>query len=885
MDWPDWNTLSLGSPQNLPVLLVCAILLACAALLIGRRHDRRTRLIAGALRLGALGMLGLVLLGPVVTVNCEARFEPAGRWTLLMDGAETFYVTNGGRGGPGRVPSGPDVFSEAPDEFVDRVRNALAAGHPPESALVVADFRAKAAPVRDALQALGVPCRIEGWREGSPDSVPVLRGIEAPLEVKPGEPFKVKFTVAGPAARVDATLDGEPLELIENSVEIRSELPGRHVLAATLLDADGNELQRVGHVFRVGEPPVVLALGLDDVGYRRAAELAPDMQFTRISVREFRNRHLERDGKPVEMVLTSVDALNALDAATGVNAHQADSLAGFVARGGGLFVTGDGAKYVAPEHMSVYARQMLPVILQKEGKQPPPDNPPVVEEPIKVEVAKVSICFVIDRSLSMTTPIGTNGPTRWSVASKGVAESLNLVDNGGRREAADKTSEAIATRVGVVAFTLKQEWVYGMAPAYKFQRDQIARDLTRIGDELSQVKMSDFDAQGYNTDIYAAMDSVLDVMKDEKSAVKMIVMLTDGGDRPENTLAGLKHSDLRQKAIANDINVITIGIGTGFDSSSVEGDAARKVVTELATKRSYAYIAADTETAKKANVIFVDSVDLAFEAYDDKKKLEEEKRRRKLEEEIKRGEEPPKVDVMPGTFPLQLAPVGAQLFGADALPKPAPKVAWVARSYAREGAAVALAAETSEADSTPVLAFKGYGLGRVAFWGAGTDPQSLGELTGWGDFPGIFAGSLRWLLPREVPDVRLLGAATPDGIHILDPIPDASYLLRTANGDVPLELKDDRLLGKLPLGPGEVIERVSNSEDSEERGIGDVYVAETPPIESHQFAEDTASQIPPLVERPPEVTSQSREATLPVLYLLTLVMLLMPIERLVRRRS
>ena len=89
----------------------------------------------------------------------------------------------------------------------------------------------------------------------------------------------------------------------------------------------------------------------------------------------------------------------------------------------------------------------------------------------------------------------------------------------------------------------------------------------------------------------------------------------------------------------------------------------------------------------------------------------------------------------------------------------------------------------------------------------------------------------------------------------------------------------------MPLGPGEVIERVTGSEESEERAIGDVYVAKAPPIESHQFAEDSTVAPPPLLARPPEVTAQTREATLPVRYLLTLVLVLMPFERLVRRRS
>ena len=47
--------------------------------------------------------------------------------------------------------------------------------------------------------------------------------------------------------------------------------------------------------------------------------------------------------------------------------------------------------------------------------------------------------------------------------------------------------------------------------------------------------------------------------------------------------------------------------------------------------------------------------------------------------------------------------------------------------------------------SNPLI---GYGLGRVGFWGAGTDPEALGELLGWTDFPGLFAGTMRWLLPR-----------------------------------------------------------------------------------------------------------------------------------------
>ncbi|MCA8946641.1 MAG: VWA domain-containing protein, partial [Planctomycetes bacterium] len=575
------------------------------------------------------------------------------------------------------------------------------------------------------------------------------------------EPFRVEFIKAGPPAELKAYLDGQPLELTDGKAEIRNQMPGTHLLESVLLDEEGVEIQRSGHVFRVGEKPTVLCIGLAAPEYERAISLAPDMNFRQTEVSDFGGADLQLTERAVEMVLLSVDALNRL------SADQCFSLASFVARGGGLFVTGDGAKYVAPEYMTADARNLLPVMLQKEGKKPPPDDPPVEEEVVKAEIAKVSICFVLDRSYSMTATIGTSNKTRWKVASTGVVESIRLVELGGKRDAKEKRSESYATRIGVMGFTLKQQWVYEMNNVYPHERNQIEKTLERMGTELTEIERDDFDAQGYNTDIYAAMSAAIDTMKEERSAVKVIVMMTDGADRDQNTIEGKKHADLRADAIANDINIITVGIGTEFDGTTPSSRAAKSVIKDLATRSEYVHIASSPQAAEKANVIFVDSVELAFEAYDDKKKREDEERKRRLEEQKNKELEPPKVDVLPGVFPLVLGPVGEQLFGADALPVESPKVAWVARSKPRDGSAVALAAATDDLGATPVLAFQGYGLGRVGFWGAGTDPEALGELTGWADFPAIFASSLRWLLPREEPDLRLVDEASPDGVRIL----------------------------------------------------------------------------------------------------------------------
>lgn len=854
----DLSNLSLSEPQHLPLLLACGAIVAGCAFVLGRRHSRTVRATAAGLRLAALAALGVVLMAPVVTVQSETRFEPGGVWRAVLPGAEP-------------EPAADVIeFREPGDVFVNRVRDALAGESPPQLAEVHAPEREQAVRVRDRVQALGVPCEAFYPNRETERPEPVLTGIDAPLAVRPGEPFRVEPGVAGPAKEVRMFLNGEALEIADGRATVRTDRPGRHILESVLLDGNGVELQRTGRVFRVGDKPNVLALGLSGEQLGRAAALAPDFAFTQRGAGDFTAGDLE----DVAVVMASVDAVNQL------NAGQVHGLATFVGRGGGLYVTGDGAKYVAPEYLNDDVRRLLPVILRKEGKKPPEEDPPVKEEKERVEIAKVSMLFLLDRSTSMDAAIGNSNVTRWSVARRGVVESIKLVERGGK-QGEESMSESIATRIGVMTFTLSQHWVYKPYVVLPHDRNEIDLSLSRLRGD------NEYDEQGYNTDIYAAMEKAIDAMKDEPSAVRVIVMMTDGGDRPANTLADKRHGDLRDRALKHDINVISVGIGEAFAGHSADSAAAQKVIRSLATKPGFAYFPSDEASAKEAHVIFLDAVETAFEAYDDKKDREEEERRKRIEEQKQKEEEPEKVDVMPGTFPLRLMPAGRQLYGPDALPDPAPKAAWLARNFARDDAAVALAADTEDDGSTPVLAFRAYGLGRVAFWGAGTSPEDLGELTGWGDFPAIFAASLRWLTPREQPDVRLVGEAHPDGIRILDPIEGATYRLRTDDGEYELVHEEGMLRpaeGTLPPGPGEVIERIQGEETTEVR-IGDVYVSEPPPVESRPFAVDHAREIDLPRAREPEMIEHTRKAVLPVLYLLTMLLMLMPVERFIRRRT
>jgi hypothetical protein len=853
MDWPDWSTVQIARPGILPWVGLCA-LVGLAVLVLPSRHGRAAVTAAAVARCLAIAMLVFAVAGLVSVRETTTTFEPQGTWRLALPGAQL-------------PPGEARDFDTGPESFVAEVRDALALGTPPAMTEVHGPSRESILPVQARLEALGVPCRtVFTPRPGAPDA-PVLTGIEAPQSVQPGEAFHARVAVGGAGATFHLTLDGKPVALTDGLAELRVDEPGRHVLEAVLRDEEGNELQRAGHVLRVGERPLALAIDLTPEQLQRAATLAPDLRMQGISGTTFGPSHLQGAG----IILISADGLYQL------TESQAESLAGFVALGGGLFITGDGAKYVAPEYLFAPARRLLPVVLHKEAKRPPEDEPPVEREDGLSEITKISICFVIDNSGSMDLPVGRSGKTRWEIATRGVLDSIELIRKGGRHDAAESELAAVDTRVTVISFTLKQERVYGPLEVFKGSVGLIERALT-----VNRKRDNEYAEGGYNTDIYAAMENALDVMEQERAAIKMIVMLTDGADRPKTTLEGKRHADLRARAVRNDINIMAIGIGDVFSTSSPEADAARDVIEALATDPTYARIPV-ADQAEKASAIFVEAAEVSFAAFEQKKKEAEEARKEALKQLEDEGKEPPKVDVMPGVFPLRLHPIGRELFGPDVLPEDAPKVQWLARNEAREGAAVALSAATDDGD-TPALVFRGFGMGRVAFWGAGTDPEALGELTGWGEFPAVFASSLRWLLPREQPDLRLVGEGTPAGIRLLDPLEGARYRLRTTDASLDLRLDGDRLLnpaGPLPVGPGEVLEVL----DGEERAIGDVYIAEVPAPGGRLFATDNRATGSPLQVLPPRITEQSREATLPILYVLTALLLIMPLERLVRRRT
>lgn len=836
----DWSTLALEYPHRLWLLPIIAAALVVPALW-GNRHDRATRTAALAVRLVCVLLVGLLIAEPVVTETDTRRFEPVQPWRLVLADAAP---------DPALVD-----FHESPEVFAARVRQALDAGVPP-SRCEVFGTGAEARAAARAVASMGVPCRLVG--PPPPDLSGVTAVLEAPAELQPGETWQVAARWSGEGRPVLRLADAG-LAFTQQGAELRAQGPalpaGRHVLEFELQGTDGRVLQRTGRTIRVGDKPVMLLLGLEDARAAEAVALAPAFDHRRCTVRELAADQLQG----AQIVLASIEALYRLDS------KQAYHLAGFVARGGGLFVTGDGAKHVPPEFLPDDVIGLLPVRLLPEPKPDTPPDPPVEDRPTIEEIAKVSVCFVLDRSNSMNAAIVTRAgqTTRWQVAVKGVSDSLAKL--------------SIDARASVMTFTLKQTWQAKPQVFLPFNQEQMSERLRKLrGDE-------EYDESFYNTDIYAAVKGAIDVMEKEPSAIKLIIMMTDGADRPANTAAGLRHSDLRDAAVGKGINIVAIGIGDAF-ADSVDGFGARQVILDLATKPEFAFMPATSEDAARAHAIFVNSVETAFKAFDDKKAREEEARRKRLQEQTDQQNEPPRIDTLQGVFALALTPLGASLLGEQSLGARPPRMAWFARNQPRAGAAVALTLVEAGDPAPAALAFGAHGLGRTAFWAAGTKVESLGEVAGWAEFPALFAAALRWLTPRPVAEPRLIGDAASTGVGILDPLEEAAYTARDAAGrDTALQLKDGRLIPQDPLasGPWEIMETVG----AQSRRIGDVYVALAEQPVAAMVAVDEPAGANELVALPPVLQRRVVMARQPVLYLVLALLMLLCVERVARRRS
>ncbi|MCA8939019.1 MAG: VWA domain-containing protein, partial [Planctomycetes bacterium] len=371
------------------------------------------------------------------------------------------------------------------------------------------------------------------------------------------------------------------------------------------------------------------------------------------------------------------------------------ALSGYMAGGGVVLFTGTSnarLRTLKDLRIAEDIERLLPVSFlappEPSIEVPPEDKPPPEEKKdpksekkdVEATVGRVSVLFLVDHSGSM---VGE----RWQQTSAALNGALERI--------------AEFDRAGVMLFTDKQEWLIGNGIG------DVTKDTAAT---IRNLLLNNKPQQASLTRLGDAVTAGLNAMDQETSAVRVMVVISDG---IEEIIPGKNDPDfdaMRRRAIDNDFTIVTVRVDAGGeDLTSRKADERMKAI---ATTDAYAY--AVTQEGEKTLVpkIVLESVALAYRLYDKKeeeakraneeaeakRKAEEEaKRKAEAEEEAKRREAEqkrleeewrkeqealllPADEFLEGVAPLRLTPLGRTLYGER---EPLPFGADLARVRAR----------------------------------------------------------------------------------------------------------------------------------------------------------------------------------------------------------
>ena len=501
-----------------------------------------------------------------------------------------------------------------------------------------------------------------------------LTALDAPAVVSADQPFDVTLSVLA-GANTDAALtvldngnilQRETLQLRAGSNNFTLTLPGsgdgfRDIRAR--IDPQGSDgfyqNNQLATFTRVVGPPRALLLTEDDA---EALHLLPALQQAGVIVEHMRPRELPLGLAPL-LQYESVILANL--SATALGRGRMEALERYVRDlGGGLVAIGGPDAFAPGGWYQTPLEDLLPLEMQIRDQQ---------------RLPQLTITYLIDRSGSMGMR-GPSGVANIELAKEAIIRSLDFLQP--------------SDRAGVVSFDTVGTWIAELQPV-----------LDRLGLQRLVATLR----AGGGTDILAGMRLVAQAISDEPSQRKHVILLTDGGAKPDGLV---ELSEQLNQSSGVTTSVISIGEGAEF-------------LQEMAETGGGNY----HEVRQIANIptIFTMETVLASRSY--------------------LVEEP--------FFAQQIAP-SPVLSGIDGLPGLRGYVASTPKQTAR----VILTGPGPWYD--PLLATWQYGLGRALAFTSDAGARWASAWTGWDGFPRFWGQALRWTLTAGRTD-KLEARVQPEG--------------------------------------------------------------------------------------------------------------------------
>lgn len=259
--------------------------------------------------------------------------------------------------------------------------------------------------------------------------------------------------------------------------------------------------------------PSVLLVTPDE---REVEFLRPALEENGLVVNVVKPRDLPA-GLPLLSAYSSVVLVNT--PATMLSPSQMEMLQIYVRDlGGGLVAVGGPNSYGVGGYFETPLEETLPVEMRIKNQE---------------RIPSLTMLFVIDRSGSMEIASNPQGVTNLELAKEAIIRSFNLLND--------------YDRVGVMSFDSEAYFVL---------------DIQDVGDAANRGSMEQTVASlrpGGGTDIFGALGAANDILPGDPSALKHMILLTDGGANPAGTL------ELANSMYSKyDITLSVVGVGQGY---------------------------------------------------------------------------------------------------------------------------------------------------------------------------------------------------------------------------------------------------------------------------------------------------------------------------------